>query len=109
MGRLEARGTPSLPIEVPLIALRDVIAQAGRVDLLKIDVEGAEYPILLDTEAELFASVDRIVLEYDAQAAGSERTGADLAQRLRSLGYSVEEGLEGLAKGFGARIMSAWR
>ena len=108
-GRLEARGTPTVPIDVPLVALRDVIARAGHVDLLKIDVEGAEYPIILDTEDELFASVDRIVMEYDARAAESEHTGADLAERLRDLDYTVDEGLGGVAKGFGARIMQAWR
>ena len=108
-GRLEARGTPTVPIDVPLVSLGDVIAQVGHVDLLKIDVEGAEYPIILDSEDEIFASVDRIVMEYDARAAESEHAGADLAQRLRSLGYTVDEGLGGVAKGFGARVMQAWR
>jgi FkbM family methyltransferase len=108
-GRLEARGAATVPIEVPLVSLREVITRAQHVDLLKIDVEGAEYSIILDTEAELFMSVDRIVMEYDAQATGSQRVGADLAERLRALGYTVDEGLGVVAKGYGARIMQAWR
>lgn len=108
-GRLEERSTPTVPIQVPLVSLRDVIAGAGRVDLLKIDIEGAEYPIILDSEGALFASVDRIVMEYDARSADAELTGSDLAGRLRALGYTVDEGLGGVAKGFGARIMEAWR
>ena len=34
------------------------------LDLLKLDCEGAEFPILLDAEPELLAKMDRVIMEY---------------------------------------------
>jgi FkbM family methyltransferase len=53
-------------IPVESISLNDVIASRGgdRVDLLKLDCEGAEYDILLNAAPETLAQIDRIVMEY---------------------------------------------
>jgi len=34
------------------------------LDLLKIDCEGAEFPILLDAEPDLLPKIDRVIMEY---------------------------------------------
>jgi FkbM family methyltransferase len=107
-GRLQARGTATIPIEVPLIAFKEVVETAGQIDLLKIDVEGAEYDILLGSSDDVFEPVRRIILEYDAVSpTDRDVTGQHLATRLRGLGFCVDEGLGTVAKGYGARIMSA--
>jgi FkbM family methyltransferase len=47
---------------VPTIALDDILERLPRVDLLKVDCEGSEFPILLTSR--LLRRVDRIVGEY---------------------------------------------
>jgi len=96
---------------VPAHSLDDVIrtiseAGRGRIDLVKIDCEGAEFPILLT--AQLLNHVDCIVGEYHnfasgvpeghpfyvipemAKVAGYDRfTDAELLPYLRQSGYEV--------------------
>lgn len=52
-------------IEVACESLADAFsASGGRVDLLKMDAEGAEYDIVLDSDPTLWAGVRRVVMEY---------------------------------------------
>lgn len=52
-------------IEVACDSIADAFAASGgRVDLLKMDAEGAEYGILLDSDPTLWAGVRRLVMEY---------------------------------------------
>lgn len=52
-------------IFVPAIPLEDVLVEAGpEVDLLKVDVEGAEYQIFSATDPRALAGVNRAVVEY---------------------------------------------
>jgi FkbM family methyltransferase len=80
--------TPGAPgIEVPVV---DLYADVnGPVDILKVDIEGAEYELLDDPRlAELAPRV--IVVEWHGE------TGYDrLAGRLAPLGYEVEKAMEG--------------
>jgi FkbM family methyltransferase len=48
------------------VTLDDLVQNAGleRIDLLKMDIEGAEYPVLLSTAPETLARVRCLVLEY---------------------------------------------
>jgi FkbM family methyltransferase len=55
-------------------------------DLLKLDCEGAEFEILLDTPANDFDNVVRIVMEYHE---GLGRSVGQLSHTLRSRGYRV--------------------
>ncbi len=50
--------------KVPAVSLSDLLASTGAVDLLKLDVEGAEYEILSETPSSALARVQSIVLEY---------------------------------------------
>ncbi len=54
-------------IEVPCVAIADVIAVAGgTVDLLKMDAEGAEYDVVLNSDPQVWSAVRRVVMEYHA-------------------------------------------
>jgi FkbM family methyltransferase len=79
--------------EVPAIALDDLIEEhrIDVCDLLKIDVEGAEYDILYATSDETFSRIRRIHGEYHSiRPGGPCMTGIALADFLRSKGFRVE-------------------
>lgn len=77
---------------VPRVALSDVLAEFGPVDLLKVDAEGAEYEILADSPTEALSEVRRIVMEYDAiDSRDSSRNADDLFRVLATGGFSVRE------------------
>jgi FkbM family methyltransferase len=71
------------------VAARDTFALADGVDLLKLDIEGAEWPILADPRfAELRAPV--VMLEHHNEGAPAGRTPEESAeQALRDAGYEV--------------------
>lgn len=50
--------------KVPALSLSSILVSAGAVDLLKLDVEGAEYEIMRETAPAALARVRRIVVEY---------------------------------------------
>lgn len=52
--------------KVEAITLKDIFAmnKLKRINYLKIDAEGAEYNILLNTPAKIIKKIDKIVLEY---------------------------------------------
>jgi FkbM family methyltransferase len=80
----EYHGNATRMVSVRAIRLRDILAQEDRVDLLKLDIEGAEHRVLADSEPELhrvraiavelheFDSVDR---KSPATLSLLERTG----------------------------------
>lgn len=52
-------------IEIPCLSITDALDLAGpEIDLLKLDAEGAEYDIVLQSKPEEWARVRRIVMEY---------------------------------------------
>lgn len=74
---------------VPCMSLSEIFIEQNikNCDLMKIDAEGAEYPILYDTPDEVFAKIERIVMEYhdiDAQ-----HTVHELEKFLQTKGYRV--------------------
>ena len=106
---------------VQAITFAEIIQARGieRVDVLKMDVEGAEYDILLKCTDETLTKVQRIVMEYHEFDA-DRRKHKDLVSRLNSNGFTVvvEKGVSSLMDWFGAwfggRIIStgiikAWR
>lgn len=55
----------STVIEIPCTTVAAAFAQAGdRVDVVKIDTEGAEYDIVLESQPSDWSDVQRVVLEY---------------------------------------------
>lgn len=62
---LTAPADLGVQITVPCVAFADVYAAAGEhIDLVKMDVEGAEYGIVLRSDPAHWNAVQRVVLEY---------------------------------------------
>lgn len=64
-GRIPLGGEPG-DLSVPAVRLRDLVD--GEVDLLKLDVEGAELSILEESE-DVLESVQRVFVEYHSHVA----------------------------------------
>jgi len=75
------------PEEVECITLTDVmrLTNASRVDLLKIDIEGAEVDVLESVAPEVLKPVKRIALEYHDEILPESRVRCENA--LRRLGF----------------------
>jgi FkbM family methyltransferase len=73
---------------VNTITLDDVIKKTGHVDFMKMDCEGAEFPILLSAKMQLFSYVNKIALEY--HAARSSPQLRDLIRKLEAVYKDVE-------------------
>lgn len=73
-------------IEVPTWTLEKIIDQTGwdEVDLAKVDCEGGEYPLFLQTPAEVLRRVKVYIVEYHD---GIE----PLRKRLEEIGYCLKE------------------
>jgi FkbM family methyltransferase len=69
-------------IKVRTLSLQDAIMDK-RVDLLKLDIEGAEYDALEQADPSLFKHIDRIVMETHALGDWGEK-------KLSSLGYKTQ-------------------
>ena len=75
--------------EVETTTLEEVVANVGRVNLLKIDIEGAEYDVFrLCTESTL-RQIERIVAEVHVYAADHPRKLEALILQLRDSGFSI--------------------
>lgn len=62
-GRIPKEGDSKKTVNVPTERLRDVLMDMKLIDLLKIDIEGAEYEVLLDIRNNL-SNVKNIFIEY---------------------------------------------
>ncbi len=101
------------PVEtVQATTLTDIVQDNNlkQIDYLKVDVEGAEYDILLNCPAETLAKVLRIVMEYH-EFEGDERSHRDLVNLLQAHGFhvAVEDGIFPQKFLFGTGIIKAWR
>jgi len=76
-------------VEVTTLTLDDLVAEHGPIDLLKLDVEGAEHRLLHETPDGVFADVRSLVGELHLWAGGDDAEAA-FAWRLEALGYVVE-------------------
>lgn len=71
-------------VRVPAVTLADAIGEG--CDLLKLDVEGTEFPLLLRTPGDVVARARRVACEVHPWA-GDAR---ELTGRLEALGHRVE-------------------
>jgi FkbM family methyltransferase len=72
-------------IDVPCASLDKILSDGNDVDLLKIDIEGAEYSLIRDASVETLRRVRKIVLEYHPTEQGNLEM---LVDRLRSAGFA---------------------
>lgn len=69
----------------------------ARIDILQMDIEGAEFDILLNLDKALLASIPQILFEYhDAYA--KPRTHEELVALLRGLGFTTHEYVNFIAR-----------
>ena len=59
----------------------------GVCDFMKMDCEGCEFDLLLNSSPQTLSRIKRISMEYHDEA--TSITGAELAIRLQSLGFAV--------------------
>ena len=83
--------TSSFMEMVQAITFSDIIAQHAiqQVDFLKVDVEGAEFDILLANPDGTLSITRKIVIEYH-EFEGDERSHQDLVKLLTTYGFKVE-------------------
>lgn len=65
-GLMSARGTGTgVATEVEAVSFADAVKRAGdQVDVIKIDCEGGEYDLVLNSNPDDWASVQRVVIEH---------------------------------------------
>lgn len=81
-------------IIVPTITLKNFIKQEklNKIDLIKIDIEGAEYDVIENLENEVFDIVDRFLIEWhDNTDTGKLESMVSL---LESKGYSITKAFD---------------
>jgi FkbM family methyltransferase len=74
--------------EVKAILLSDLLRQRMNVDLLKLDLEGAEHEVLFEARSELHRAA-RIFIEYHSFE-GSAESLVDILQLLNASGFSYK-------------------
>ena len=100
---------------VPTLPLDFLAADLQRLDLLKLDIEGAEYRAILGAQKTLRRLRPRMIMEfspaYIKQTSGDD--GRELLRLLRALGYQITIVARGGARtecGFDVdRCMAEWR
>ena len=77
---------------VETVTLADIISAHGEIDLLKMDIEGAEYDIILRAEDSVFSQINSLFIEchFFVKETYKENYKA-MVRKLESLGYIVEE------------------
>lgn len=77
-------------LQVTAVSLASIVngPAGGRIDLLKLDCEGAEYDILLNSAPSALEKIDRIVMEYHDGITPFDHD--DLVKHLTNCGYKVE-------------------
>ena len=71
--------------------LNSLLAEAGldRIDLLKVDIEGAELPLILDTPPETLRRIAQITIEYhDFCGIHTPAQVERMIDRLREVGFT---------------------
>lgn len=77
---------------VETVTLAEIVAEHGEIDLLKIDIEGAEYDIILKADDSVFSHINNLFMEchFFVKETYKENYKA-VIRKLESLGYVVEE------------------
>jgi FkbM family methyltransferase len=80
---------PAVPIEVASNSFADLITKHPHIALLKCNAEGIEYPLLLETEPDLWRCIERVAIKYHEGDLVGVQNSTVLASRIRELGYKV--------------------
>lgn len=88
-------------VSVDCVTLAEIVEEAERCDLLKIDCEGSEYEIFYSTPDETLGRIKRIVGEYHEGSGAPAKTGKALCEYLRARSFRIDH-LEILDESTGA-------
>ena len=92
-GRIvEGDKKPLNAVEVPAVGFSDLLDKLGNVDFAKMDVEGGEYRIILDTAPEYLKRVKCLALEWH-RVPGHHVS--ELVERLYAIGFTLAFGSRG--------------
>jgi len=77
------------PLKIHCISLLQALDLSAifHLDLLKLDCEGAEFPILLDAHPDVFERIDRMIMEY--HDGYMQHHHQELIKHLENSGYKV--------------------
>jgi FkbM family methyltransferase len=75
---------------VPTITINDLVNTYGIIDLLKIDVEGAEYDVLLNTDDSVFSQINALFIECHFVNENSSQSIISIIDKLTNIGYNIE-------------------
>ena len=86
-GMVAANGPEERTIEVPLLNFKDIIEELklSRVDVLKMDIEGAEYDVLDDVLSSGFP-IGQILVEFHDRNYDFPKSRTSV-EKLREAGY----------------------
>jgi FkbM family methyltransferase len=89
----------SIRLAAHSISLSDLFDEykLTRVDFLKLDVEGAEFPVILNSVGSVLGKIERIALEYHL---GPDRRLGELVDHLVQNGYTVSTAASTDYRGF---------
>jgi FkbM family methyltransferase len=88
-GLLDATGSRTTTL-VKAVSLDSILTQTGPVRLLKVDIEGAELDMIMETSADTLRSVDQITVEFHDFWYPELRDRTEEAkQRLMDIGFHM--------------------
>jgi FkbM family methyltransferase len=78
------------PVHAAAIGIEQVLGFAPTIDLLKANIEGAEYPMLLESPPHIWRKVHRVAIKWhkDTDVAGGHDPD-ELTRKLEPLGFTV--------------------
>ncbi|MCF8262469.1 MAG: FkbM family methyltransferase [Melioribacteraceae bacterium] len=81
-------------IKIPSIRFSDYLSKFENIDMIKMDIEGAEYDVLMDCKDEL-AKTQNLFIEYHSHKNDNQKLG-DVLKLLEDLGfrYFIKSGMK---------------
>lgn len=80
---------------IETVTIQDIVDKLGHIDLLKIDIEGAEYKIIENIDVKLFDHIDNLFIECHFFEENYRISYSNLIEKLKNAGYTVEEDVVG--------------
>lgn len=91
---------PGVWVTVATVSIEKLLYSAGRkISLVKMDIEGGEYEIILNAKPEAWRDVERVVAEYHPVPGYSYE---QLVEQMRRAGFELERHDKYRHNGFGA-------
>jgi FkbM family methyltransferase len=73
-------------VMVPAVSFTELVTMARSVELVKCDIEGAEWQIIYESDERVWSRIKRVAMEFHLDS-GNGRTLEDLRLQFRKLGY----------------------